>query len=139
MPAHKLFLDASYLIALAVPADQHHRRAVELLQAVEKSVRLLVTTQAILFEVGDGLCDKRYREAAARLLNGIAADPKVTVVNVDDELYRRALDLFQGRLDKEWSLTDCLSFIIMKDYRLTESLTTDQHFEQAGFTALLRG
>ena len=138
MAARELFLDASYLIALTVPADEHHRRARELARRVETDSRLLVTTQPVLFEVGDALCRPRQREAAVRLLDALAADPKVVIVPVDDELYDRAVDLFRKRGDKEWSLTDCLSFVVMGDFDLAESLTTDDDFEQAGFTALLR-
>jgi uncharacterized protein len=137
MAASELFLDASYLIALSVPADEHHDKAREFVQKLETSSSLLVTTQAVLFEVGDALCKPRHRKAAVRLLEALASDPKVLIVPTDDVVYKRALELFQSRADKEWSLTDCLSFIVMEDHELTESLTTDEHFEQAGFVALL--
>jgi predicted nucleic acid-binding protein len=137
MAARELFLDASYLIALAVPADEHHARACEFVPKLETSARLLVTTQAVLFEVADALSKPRHRLAAVRLLESLAADPRVSIVPTDGVLYQRALDLFSRRADKEWSLTDCVSFLVMEDHGLSESLTTDEHFEQAGFVALL--
>jgi uncharacterized protein len=137
MAAREIFLDASYLIALAVPADEHHDQARSFVQNLEKTTRLLVTTEAVLFEVGDALCKPRHRNAAVQLLKALAADPKVIIVPMDDVLYGRALKLFQERDDKDWSLTDCLSFVVMGDHGLTESLTTDEHFKQAGFVTLL--
>ena len=59
------------------------------------------------------------------------------VIPVSSDLLMRAKALFASRPDKAWSLTDCTSFIIMQEHRLTEALTTDHHFTQAGFHALL--
>ena len=70
------------------------------------------------------------------LLNYVT--PNVKVVSVDSALLRRAIDFYHSRGDKEWGLTDCISFIVMEDNGLTEALTTDEHFQQAGFRALLR-
>ena len=94
MAARELFLDASYLIALSVPADEHHDKACEFVRELETSARLLVTTQAVLFEVADALCKPRHRMAAVRLLETLAADPKVLIMPTDGTLYQRALDLF---------------------------------------------
>ena len=138
MAARELFLDASYLIALAVPADEHHAKANQLLDSTVAASRLLVTTQAVLFEVGDALSRPRHRAAAVKLLKALESDPKVEIVHIEAGLHARALELFERRADKDWSLTDCLSFVVMQEHELTEALTTDEHFEQAGFTALLR-
>ena len=53
-------------------------------------------------------------------------------------LFTRGLALYKERTDKEWSLTDCISFVIMRDLKLSAALTADRHFEQAGFMALLK-
>lgn len=63
--------------------------------------------------------------------------PNVEIIPASDELYRRAFSIYQERLDKEWGLIDCMSFIVMKDHALTDALTADNHFRQAGFTTLL--
>ena len=102
------------------------------------SPRLFVTTRAVLFEVGDALCKPRHRLSACRLLDALEADAQTQIVPTGEELCVRALDLFRQRPDKDWSLTDCLSFVVMTDFGLTQALTTDEHFEQAGFKALLR-
>jgi len=68
----------------------------------------------------------------------VTPTPNVNVVSVDRTLMHRAIDFYRGREDKEWGLTDCISFIVMEDHGLTDALTTDEHFQQAGFRALLR-
>ena len=61
------------------------------------------------------------------------------ILTVDDELFDNSLALFGNRDDKEWSLTDCMSFVVMETRGITDALTPDEHFNQAGFQALMRG
>jgi len=70
--------------------------------------------------------------------NEFFRDPQVDIVLLTEELYQQALALFRGRLDKEWGLIDCVSFVVMQERGLTDALTTDEHFEQAGFRVLLQ-
>ena len=133
-----VFLDAAYAIALAAPSDQLHHRAVVLAEQLEADRTCLVTTQAVLLEVGNALSKRRFRAAAVELLSSLEADPSVEVVPLSSELYTEAFGLYRGRFDKEWGLIDCVSFVVMKARGLTEALTADEHFEQAGFRALLR-
>jgi len=74
-----------------------------------------------------------------RLLNIMEFSPSLLVMPVGQDLARRGLELFCHRADKEWSWTDCISFLVMEERRLRQALTTDEHFEQAGYVALLRG
>jgi predicted nucleic acid-binding protein len=133
-----IFLDTAYAIALSAPADEHHEGAVQLASWMKKERARLVTTRGILLEIGNALAKIRYRHAAIRLLRSLEADPAVEIVPLSEELYRRALHLYSERGDKEWSLVDCLSFVIMQDRKVQAALTTDEHFEQAGFRALMR-
>ena len=98
----------------------------------------LVTTQAVILEIGNALSRQRYRRAAVKLLNSLEADPNVEIVPLSQQLYTRAFQLYCSRPDKEWGLVDCVSFIIMQDRGITEALTADEDFQQAGFRALLR-
>lgn len=61
----------------------------------------------------------------------------MTIVAASPELMHRGIELYEARSDKDWSLTDCTSFIVMQDRGLTDALTGDHHFEQAGFRPLL--
>lgn len=138
MTTNKFFLDTSYAIALSVDSDEHHERAVELADRLEAEQTHLITTRAILLEIGNALSRNRYRRAAIELLDALEQDPQVEIISLSDELYQQALELFRGRTDKDWGLIDCASFIVMQERGLTEALTADVHFEQAGFHALLR-
>lgn len=79
----------------------------------------------------------RYRKAAILLLGSICQDPKIEIVPDSEELFSRAFELYKSRPDKEWGLTDCLSFVVMEERKLNAALTADRHFVQAGFRALL--
>lgn len=136
MPS-EVFLDTSYAVALSSSGDLHHLRAVGLADQLRRANTRLLTTRAVAFEIGNALAKLRFREAAIRLLDGLESDPLVEVVPLTDELYRRAFDLYRSRSDKEWGLTDCASFTIMRDRGLVDALTTDEHFRQAGLRALL--
>ncbi len=133
----EIFLDAAYAIALSVPKDSYHKRAVLLADELEASKTRLVTTRAVMLEIGNALSKQRYRHAAVELLRSLEADPNVTIVPLSEDLYAQAFRLYRERPDKDWGLTDCISFIAMQGRKITEALTTDEHFQQAGFRALL--
>jgi predicted nucleic acid-binding protein len=135
--ATELFLDASYAIALASSTDHHHERAVELAQRIETGDMRLVTSRAVVLEIGNALSKLRYRAAAFVLLDAIERDPNVEIVPLSEELYRQSLELYRQHQDKEWGLTDCISFAVMRERSITDALTADDHFRQAGFRALL--
>jgi len=137
LTTNKVFLDTAYAIALSVESDEHHGRAEELADELEAEQTRLVTTRAILLEIGNALSKNRYRRAAVELLDALKQDPQVEIVPLSEELFEQALELFRNRPDKEWGLVDCVSLIVMQERGLTEALTTDVHYEQAGFRALL--
>jgi predicted nucleic acid-binding protein len=139
MVPNKLFLDASYVIALAVPPDQHHAQALDIRSRIQSENTRLITTLAVALEIGNALSRQKYRTAASGLLEALSNDNRIEVVPVGDDLYGKGVELYSSRSDKDWSLTDCISFLVMQDRGLTDALTTDRHFEQAGFRALLRG
>ena len=124
---------------MSVASDEDHDRAEGLAEQLEARQTRLITTRAILLEIGNALSKKRYRKAAVELLDTLEQDPQIEIVPLSEELSEQALELFRNRPDKQWSLVDCVSFIVMQERGLTEALTTDEHFEQAGFRALLRG
>ena len=134
----ELFLDASYYaITLASATDQYHERAVELAQRIETGDRRLVTSRAVVLEIGNALSKLRYRAAAFALLDAIERDPNLEIVPLSEELYRRSLELYRQHQEKEWGLTDCVSFAVMRERSIIDALTADDHFRQAGFRILL--
>lgn len=132
------FIDTSFLIALASSADQHHGRAGQLLDQIQIDDVRLVTTSAVLLELGAALSRAAYRAGAMTTIRELQSDARVEIINVNDELFEQGLALFESRQDKEWSLTDCVSFVVMAQLGLNQALTADAHFEQAGFVALMR-
>ena len=133
-----VFLDTSYVIALAAPADRLHPKAKALADRLRRDRLGVLTTRAVLLEIGNALSRLKQREVAARFLVSLERDPQVEIISLSDDLYLRGLDLFRRRADKSWGLVDCISFEVMKTRAVTDSLTADTHFEQAGFRALLR-
>ncbi len=93
-------------------------------------------TEAILIEIANALASSNRSDAVA-FINSCYFTSNVRVVSVDSNLLKRAVDYYKNRGDKEWGLTDCISFIVMDDNDLMEAFTTDDHFQQAGFRALL--
>lgn len=100
--ADELFLDASYAIALAASSDQLHSRALELADKIEQQQTRLVTTRAVLLEIGNAVSKQRYRAAAVDLLSSLESDPLVEVAPLTGDLYAQAFELFRNRPDKQW-------------------------------------
>lgn len=134
----RVFVDTSYVLALLRPHDQHHGAALALAARLTAARAQLVTTQAVLFEIGNALAKPRYRATAVQVLRALESDPATQVVTMVDGLYVRALAFYEARPDQEWGLVDCASFVVMRELGLSDALTADRHFEQAGFRALLR-
>ena len=132
-----LFLDTAYVIALLNSRDPHHDAAAEMARRIQASEFRLLTTTAILIELGDGFTRKGRWQVLEPTLDELLTDESVEVIEVDRVLTREAIALRKQRQDKQWGLTDCVSFVVMQKRRLNEALTADHHFEQAGFRALL--
>ena len=130
-----VFADAFYFVARLNRRDQHHERVVAYSRDFRASI---LTTDWVLMEVADALarseCRPRVREFVLHLRQATACE----IVPASRELFDRALELYQQHADKEWTLTDCSSIVIMRERGLTDVLTADRHFEQAGFNTLLK-
>lgn len=129
------FADTSFWIAISSRRDQYHARAITWHEVVARTGSRIVTTEAVLWEWLNALSDTSTRAIAAEGYRRAHADRCVEVVPFQPELGEAAFDLYRGHPDRDWSLTDCLSFVIMERRNLTEALTTDRHFEQASFKA----
>ena len=134
----KIFLDTAYAVAVLIEQDQHHAKARKLAVQIKEEKPRLVTTRSVLIEIGNFLAKTRRLAEGIAFLEQIERDPAAEIIAVDDKLYHEAFKLFKERQDKEWGLTDCISFVVMQKEGMTEALTSDRHFEQAGFNALLR-
>jgi uncharacterized protein len=131
----RVFVDSFYFFAILNSSDAAHATAIEFSKQNSAS---LVTTTAVLTEVADGLARSANRAALRRIIASFRAIESHEIVAMNDALFDRAIELYDARRDKQWSLTDCISFVVMTDQGLHEALTGDHHYEQAGFTALRR-
>ncbi len=130
----KVFADTFYFLALLNKHDEAHEKAVAYSPRIEK----LVTTEWVLTELADGLASSRHRNMFSQTRQELLADADVQTVPFDMRLYEEGIHLYASRADKEWSLTDCISFVVMQREGILTALTGDHHFEQAGFVALLK-
>ena len=132
-----IFLDTAYVNALVNTRDQWHDVAVQWERKLAVDKRRLVITEFVLVEIADGLAAVRFRIQAVQVVAALQASPLVEIVPATSHLFTAALALYRSRADKDWGLTDCTSFVVMSERSLSEALTTDDHFRQAGFRALL--
>jgi predicted nucleic acid-binding protein len=130
-----VFADSYYYLAFVNERDAGYEAAIEYSRTY---VGRSVTTEWVLMEVADALSDPWQRPIFLELMNRLRSEPGVLIVAASHDLFDRGIALFSERPDKSWSLTDCISFVVMQDHGLTEALTADHHFEQAGFVRLLK-
>jgi predicted nucleic acid-binding protein len=130
-----VFADAFYFVARLNRHDQHHERVL----AFSRDFRAnIITSDFVLIELADALAKSESRKRMREFLLHLRQSSACEVVPVSRELLDRALDLYHQHSDKEWTLTDCTSFVIMRERGINEVLTADHHFEQAGFVSLLK-
>ena len=131
----RTFVDSLFVIALVNRRDQYHDQALALAASLRGEP--LLTTDAVLLEIGNGLA-RTYKKEAVAILEELRTADELKIVHLTPDLFDRAFHLYKTRQDKEWGLVDCVSFIVMKDEGLQSALTFDRHFRQAGFEALMR-
>jgi uncharacterized protein len=130
------FGDTVFFLALTNSRDQWHRTAIRWQTAVVLAGRRLVTTELVLVEVANSLARPDARRRAVELIDVPRGSDRVDIVPPTG-LFDAALALYRSRPDKAWSLTDCASFVAMRERGLSAALTSDHHFRQAGFVALM--
>lgn len=131
---NKKFLDTSFTIALINDKDQYHEKAQEISLLYMRDY--LITTDAVLLEIGNALA-KDFKNQASAVIKTLRNSNKTEVVEVNQNLFEKGLELYEKYEDKDWGLVDCISFIVMREYHITDALTCDKHFVQAGFRALM--
>ncbi|WP_410766130.1 type II toxin-antitoxin system VapC family toxin [Cyanobacterium aponinum] len=133
MMSNRLFLDTAFIQAILNRRDQYHQSALKILPLV-KNAQEIWTTEAILMEVGNAL-SKFDRLKVVSFIKQCYTTENIKIVNISSDVFREGLNLYESRQDKEWGLIDCISFSVMVKQNITDALTTDHHFAQAGFNA----
>lgn len=132
-----VFADTSFLTALIHTKDTFHQKAIALFADLRRKKVQIVTTHFILLEIGDGMAKLKFRQSVMSLINFINSDPAFVIEPATPELFDKAWKIYRDRNDKEWGLTDCASFGVMREKNILAALSSDRHFQQAGFRALL--
>jgi predicted nucleic acid-binding protein len=131
-----MFLDSSFIVARFTPRDQFHETATQLGLRVDQCKEIW-TTEAVLLEIAAAFRAPSQRRAAVRVWDQFHSESRCRLTQISGGLLERGMELFRQSQDKAWSLTDCISFVVMQDQHLTDALSCDHHFLQAGFRALL--
>ena len=131
-----IFADTFYFLSILNRRDAAHARARRVADELSDPI---LTTAWVLTEVADAMSATRLRQVFLRLLENLRANPNCTIVPATEMLFAQGVKLYAGRPDKEWTLTDCISFVVMQQHGISRALTGDRHFEQAGFQTLLSG
>ena len=134
----RVFADSLYWIALANPRDQWHRAALDAERQLNGTS--IVTTDEVLTELLAAVSagGPHLRQQAVRIVRTILDDPAVSVLPQSHDSFEDGLALYEARADKQYSLTDCVSMNVCRAAEITDILTNDHHFEQEGFTLLIR-
>jgi predicted nucleic acid-binding protein len=128
-----IFVDTGYVIALINQRDECHSLAVGLARQFKTSP--LLTTDAVLLEIGNGL-SKQYKKEACAVIEKFLSSPQIQIVHLSSSLFQEGFKQYKSYQDKSWGLVDCCSFVVMKQYEIKKVLSFDKHFSQAGFTVL---
>jgi predicted nucleic acid-binding protein len=132
-----VFADTGYWIALLRKRDQYRKSAVRWKEWLNEQSARVVTTEAVLWEWLNACSHTSLRGNASQGYRRCHEEKEIEVLSFQSEQMHAAFELYASRVDKTWSLTDCLSFVVMQQLHLTDALTADHHFRQAGFRALL--
>ena len=129
------FADTSFFVAFLSACDVDHTAAVDLMENFEGRI---VTTDWVLAELGNFLARCSIRSLFAAFVRDLPTDPRMEILPADREQFDAGCALYEARPDKEWSLTDCLSMVVIEQQAILDVFTADHHFEQAGYNILLK-
>ncbi len=133
----KVFVDTAAWIALINSRDALHGRALQVMAALARDKTQWITTEFVLLEVADALCAPHLRPVTIAFIESARRRHDLRILPLSDGLLQSGWELYASRPDKDWGLTDCLSFAAMSRENLTRAFSSDAHFAQAGFQKLL--
>ena len=132
----RLFVDTGFLVAIEMVADQHHAAAIASWQQIVRDPPQLVTTSFVLAELITFFASRGRHSKAVNVAENLKASSSVQLLHVDEALFEAGFEYLKRRPDKRFSLTDCISFVVMNRLGIYQALAFDAHFEQAGFSRL---
>lgn len=138
MAAADVLVDTAGFFALWDAADHYHSAAISLQEELLRKHRRFFTTEYVVDETTTLLLKRHSHTAAADFFATIETSTVIRLEWVGPDRFHAAGAFFRKYTDKEWSFTDCLSFVIMHELRVRDAFTSDRHFKQAGFVPLLK-
>lgn len=133
-----VFVDSFAWIAAINKSDNYHDATLRMLEDFLGKQAKLFTTNYVIIETINALSKVEFRKAVIEFIDRLEKSPSVEIIKITDETYNNAWRLYQQRLDKEWGITDCTSFEVMKMLDIKKAFTNDKHFEQAGFSLVVK-
>jgi uncharacterized protein len=131
----RILIDTSFIVALINETDENHAKARKLSKDLDGTPSII--TDAVILEISNSL-SRKYKANCIQAIEDFFASTEVTVVRLDQTLFDKAFDLYKSHTDKTYGMVDCISFVVMNDHGISDALTNDRHFVQAGFRALMR-
>ena len=132
------FIDTSGIYSILVRRDRMHERAAAFMAQAARARKRFVTTDYVLDESVTLLKARGFGRLVAPLFESIDASTAVRIEWTNPERFKETMAFCVRHSDKAWSFTDCLSFVVMQAHDVPAALTSDVHFEQAGFRILLK-
>jgi len=133
-----VLMDSAGFLALWDASDEYHMSAVRVQRELARKRRRFLTTDYLVDETVTLLIVRHSHSAATDFLDTIERSEALQLEWIGPERFQAAVALFRKHSDKEWSFTDCVSFVIMRELRIRDAFSTDHHFKQAGFVPLLK-
>ena len=132
-----VLVDTAAWIALVNTRDELHSPAEQTMADLRRRKVALVTTEFVLLEVANALCTSAWRAKGVKLIDGFRSMLNLRIIPADTMLLAQGWELYRSRPDKEWSLTDCTSIVVLQREQIEQVFSSDRHFEQAGFVKLM--
>ena len=133
-----VFVDSFAWIAAINKSDNYHEISIRILEELLNNHAKLITTNYVVVETINALSKVELRKTVIGFIDKLEKSPSVQIIKITDEIYNNAWTLYQQRMDKDWGITDCTSFEIMKMFNIKTAFTSDKHFEQAGYILVVK-
>ncbi len=133
-----VFVDTFGWVAVINKSDNYHKICLKTLKLFLRKKVKFITTNYVIIETINALSKVEFRKAVIGFINKLEKSPSVEIIKITDEIYNNAWILYQKRTDKDWGITDCTSFEVMRILNIKKAFTFDRHFEQAGYSLALQ-
>ena len=133
-----IFVDSFAWIAAINKSDNYHEISLRILEELLNKHAKLITTNYVVVETINALIKAELRKTVIEFIDKLGKSPSVQIVKITDEIYNNAWTLYQQRMDKDWGIIDCTSFEVMQMFNIRKAFTGDKHFEQAGYSLIVK-